>query len=122
MERHIDMVALLFLVYGALLVVIAVVLLIVVGPGHSVAADVTAAPSSFWTTLAYRSPETALVLSLCAVPFIATAWGLRRRAALARIAALVLGGLSILSFPIGTALGAYTLWALTRPESAAAFR
>jgi hypothetical protein len=34
---------------------------------------------------------------------------------------MVLGALSLLSFPVGTALGVYTLWALTRPDAAAAF-
>jgi hypothetical protein len=120
MERHIDMVALLFLVYGALLVVLAAVLLIVLGPGGA-PTEVSTAPGSVWTELAYRTPEAALTLTVIAVPFILTAWGLRRRAGAARIAALVLGGLSILSFPIGTALGGYSIWVLTRPEAASAF-
>jgi hypothetical protein len=120
MDRHIDMVALLFLVYGGLLVVLAAVLLIVLGPGGA-PTDVSTAPGSVWTELAFRTPEAALTLTVIAIPFILTAWGLRRRAGAARVAALVLGGLSILSFPIGTALGGYSIWVLTRPEAAAAF-
>ena len=120
MERHVDMVGLLFVVYGVLLVVLGLVLLIVVAPGSS-PTDITAAPTKVWTTLAYRSDQAGVVVLLLALPFLLTGWGLRRRAGWARIAALVLGGLSILSFPIGTLLGGYTLWALTRPDAQAAF-
>jgi hypothetical protein len=121
MERHFDLVGLFFVVYGILLAVLAAVLLIVLGPGAASPADVSAAPSSIWTSLAYRSSFAALVLIALSVPFVAIGWGLRRRAAWARVGALVLGALSLLSFPIGTALGGYALWALTRPDAAAAF-
>jgi hypothetical protein len=47
-----------------------------------------------------------------AVLEIVTAWGLFDRRPWARILALVLGFLAILSFPFGTALGIYTLWVL----------
>lgn len=120
MDRHIDMVGLLFVVYGVLLVVLGLVLLIVVAPGSS-PADITAAPTSIWTALAYRSDQAGFVVLVLAVPFLVAGWGVRRRAGWARTAALVLGGLSILSFPIGTLLGGYTLWALTRPDSQTAF-
>jgi hypothetical protein len=121
MERHYDLVGLLFVVYGVLLAVLAAVLLIVVGPGDASPGDVSAAPSSFWTSLAYQSPYAALVLLVLAVPFILTGLGLRRRNGWARVAAMVLGAISLLSFPVGTALGAYTLWTLTRPDAATAF-
>jgi hypothetical protein len=121
MERHFDMVGLLFVLYGGLLIVLAIVLLLVLGPGSASPTEVTAAPTSVWTTLAYRSSSAALVLLLFSIPFLITGWGLRRRAGWARIAAIVLGALSILSFPIGTLLGGYTLWALTRPDAQTAF-
>jgi hypothetical protein len=121
MDRHFDMVGLLFVVYGGLLIVLAVVLLIILGPGAASPDEVTAAPTSVWTTLAYRSSSAAIVLLICSIPFLIAGWGLRRRAGWARVAAMVLGALSILSFPIGTLLGGYTLWALTRPEAQTAF-
>lgn len=43
---------------------------------------------------------------------IVTAWGLFEHRPWARILALVLGFLALLSFPFGTALGIYTLWVL----------
>ncbi|MGH9735128.1 MAG: zinc-ribbon domain-containing protein [Candidatus Acidiferrales bacterium] len=47
-----------------------------------------------------------------AVLEIITAWGLFERRPWARILALVLGFLTLLHFPFGTALGIYTLWVL----------
>ena len=49
---------------------------------------------------------------------LAAGWGLLQRETWARPLALVLAVLSILDLPFGTALGAYTLWALL-PEDAA---
>jgi hypothetical protein len=74
-----------------------------------------------WTELAYRSSSAAGVLLVLSIPFIAAGLGVRRRSAWARVGAMVLGALSLLSFPIGTALGGYALWALTRPDAAASF-
>jgi hypothetical protein len=121
MERHFDMVGLLFVVYGVLLVILALVLMIMFGTGASSPADISAAPSNVWVTLAHRSDHAAIALLVLSVPFMVTGWGIRRRAGWARVAALVLGALSILSFPIGTLLGGYALWALTRPDAQAAF-
>src|SRR5215472_6107131 len=49
---------------------------------------------------------------------LALAWGLFERQSWARILGLVLGVLALLRFPLGTALGIYTLWVLA-PELAA---
>ena len=37
------------------------------------------------------------------------------------VLALILGGLALLSVPIGTALGVYTLWSLLQPDASEAF-
>jgi uncharacterized membrane protein (DUF2068 family) len=39
-------------------------------------------------------------------------WGLLERQSWARILAIVLAFLSVIHFPLGTAIGAYTLWVL----------
>ena len=43
-------------------------------------------------------------------------WLLRRRE-WARILTLIVGALGLIDIPLGTALGVYTLWALTRDEA-----
>jgi len=57
-----------------------------------------------------------LILAKAAVGFI-TGWGLLQREEWARIVALVIGFLALLSVPVGTALGIYTLWVLLPAKS-----
>lgn len=45
-------------------------------------------------------------------------WGLIERQPWARMLAIVLGVLSLIHFPVGTALGIFTLWVLLPAESA----
>ena len=46
---------------------------------------------------------------------IATGWGLLVRAAWARVMSIILGFLSMVNVPFGTALGIYTVWVLLSP-------
>ncbi len=48
--------------------------------------------------------------------------GLLQRAGWSRILAVVVGCISLLSFPFGTAIGVYSLWVLLGPASEAEFR
>ena len=51
-------------------------------------------------------------LSATAVIELAAGWGPLERRPWARMFAIVIGCLSLVSFPFGTALGIYTLWVL----------
>jgi hypothetical protein len=53
-----------------------------------------------------------VLLSATAVIGLAAGWGLLDRRPWARMLAIVIGCISVLSFPFGTALGIYTLWVL----------
>ena len=57
-----------------------------------------------------------IILALFGVLHLALAWGLFERDPWARFLGLVLGFLALLRFPLGTALGIYTLWVLL-PET-----
>jgi hypothetical protein len=54
---------------------------------------------------------------LLGLPGIVAGWGLLKRKPWSRILALVVGILGLVNFPIGTAIGVYTLWVLLHPES-----
>src|SRR6266571_1912965 len=58
-----------------------------------------------------------IFLGLFGLLHLALAWGLFERQSWARILGLVLGILALLRFPLGTALGIYTLWVLAPEES-----
>jgi hypothetical protein len=62
-----------------------------------------------------------LVLMVLALPGIVAGAGLLKFAPWARILTIVLSALHLLSVPVGTALGIYGLWVLTRRETEALF-
>ncbi|HEX8162860.1 MAG TPA: hypothetical protein VF538_13400 [Pyrinomonadaceae bacterium] len=63
-----------------------------------------------------------ILIAVLSVPNILAGWGLLKRKSWSRVLAIVLGALSLLSIPVGTLLGIYTIWALTKPESQALLR
>jgi hypothetical protein len=60
-----------------------------------------------------------LLISGFAIAGVIAGWGLMARYPWARMLAIILGCISLIHFPLGTALGIYTLWVLV-PEDAGA--
>ncbi len=60
-------------------------------------------------------------LFLLSAPGLVGGIGLLKRQNWARILVLILSVLQLFNVPFGTALGVYSLWALTRPETMALF-
>jgi hypothetical protein len=58
------------------------------------------------------------LLGLLAVPGLLAGYGLLKHKPWARVLAMVVGILSLVNFPVGTAIGIYTLWVLTQPSAA----
>lgn len=63
-----------------------------------------------------------LVLLVIGLPSLFAGYGLLRRREWARILAFIMSILALFSFPVGTAIGGYTLWVLSKEEVRAAFR
>ncbi len=64
----------------------------------------------------------ALHLGFLAVPSVAAGLGLRSYQSWARNLSVVCATLQLAGFPVGTALGIYTFWALLAPEAELLFR
>jgi len=62
-----------------------------------------------------------VILLILSLPGIIAGVGLLKFRPWARIVAIILGALHLLSFPFGTALGVYTLIVLLNPETVALF-
>ena len=76
------------------------------------------------------NPQDALFVTLgslvcCFIPGvivdIVAGWGLLQHKSWARILAIILGIINLVFFPIGTALGIYTLWVMFNDEAKALF-
>ena len=63
----------------------------------------------------------AIVFIVISVPGILAGIGLYKRKEWARILTLVLSVIEIFSFPFGTAIGIYSIWAMIQPENVVAF-
>jgi len=64
-----------------------------------------------------------MVFSLIvSIPGIIAGIGLFKRKEWARVLTLIISVLNLLSFPIGTGLGIYSIWALVQPEVVEAFK
>ncbi len=62
-----------------------------------------------------------IILIIISIPGILVGMGLYKRKEWARILTLVLSVVELFSFPFGTAIGIYSIWAMIQPETIAAF-
>ncbi|PWT83098.1 MAG: hypothetical protein C5B57_07535 [Blastocatellia bacterium] len=119
MSSHIDLVGILFVIWGMLTALVglstlalgigAVALIASAsrgGGGGQVAAGLTAAA---FTTLA-------VIAIVWGAAHVAVGIPVRHRRPWARLFALMLGSVDLLLLPYGTALGIYTLWVLLNEE------
>jgi hypothetical protein len=75
------------------------------------------AASIFWVIVSFLS----LTFLVTALPGLITGWGLLAYQPWARYVNIVLSALDLFNFPLGTALGAYSIWVMLSPETAALF-
>jgi Predicted membrane protein (DUF2127) len=75
---------------------------------------------SFWP-MSMGLAWIAVLLGVFGVIHLVLAWGLYERKVWARPLGLVIGFLALVRFPLGTALGAYTIWVLLPEVSAREF-
>jgi hypothetical protein len=116
MQQHVRILGWCFIVYSALLLLLAGFLFFVIGGAGLISGDrqamlVTGAVGTFLAAFF-------VILSL---PGLLTGFGLLKFRPWARIVGIVLGALNLLSFPIGTALGVYAIWVLVNAQTQALF-
>jgi hypothetical protein len=117
MRDHVRILGWCFIVYSALIVLVGLAIGSVVLFGGAISGDRQA-------MLITGAVGTAIAcfLILISLPGMFAGLGLLKMRPWARIVAIVVGVLHILSFPFGTALGVYTLWVLLNAETEAMFR
>ena len=124
MCKHVDLLSVLFIVWGLLTTLVGLSTLALgvgaialltsassAGQGGQFAAGVTAA---VFTALAVIAMLWGIVHVMVGVP-------LRQRRPWARLLALMLGSVDLILLPYGTALGAYALWVLLHEQGKATF-
>jgi len=117
MRDHVRILGWCFIVYSAIIVLIGFGIGSVVLFGGVISGD----HQAMFITGAVGA-AIACFLIIIALPGIFAGVGLLKMQPWARIVAIIVGVLHILSFPLGTALGVYTLWVLLNAETEAMFR
>ena len=112
MAQHVRILGWCFIVYHALLLLLAIFLFLVIGGAGVLSGDrqammITGAVGGF----------IAVLFIILALPGLITGFGLLRFKPWARILGIVLGALNLLNVPLGTALGAYAFWVLLNQQT-----
>ena len=113
MNTHIKLVAVLHLVLGAMGLIGAAVVFAIFGTVGGLAGwhgDAAAASIIGIVALAIAG-----LIVFLSIPGMVGAWGLLKGKSWARVLMIVIGVLELLHFPLGTALGVYTLWVMFQP-------
>lgn len=63
-----------------------------------------------------------IMVSILSIPGIIAGLGLFKRKEWARILTLIISVINLLSFPFGTAIGVYSIWALVQTENVELFK
>lgn len=113
-RQHIDIVAYLHLALGGLGVLAALLVFGVMGGAGLLSGDAGAA-----ATLGVVGGLIAGVAALLSMPALLGGWGLLRRKPWARVLVMIVSVLNLFGFPLGTAVGGYSLWVLMQDEARA---
>ncbi|HEV8657971.1 MAG TPA: hypothetical protein VGS96_05020 [Thermoanaerobaculia bacterium] len=116
MEQHFKIVAVLQIIHGAFLLLLGFVLLVILTGAGAISGDRTAMFVTGTVGVALGG-----FFILLSIPNFIAGFGLLKRREWARILTIVLSFFHLLNFPIGTAIGGYSLWALFSPEAKSYF-
>ena len=117
MDKRVDIVAYLHIGYGLFILFVALLVVLGVVGGGLLSGDASA--------IAITSGVGAFVgviMLILAVPSLVAGYGLLKRREWGRILVIVLSLFDLFSFPIGTAIGAYSLYVLFQDEVKVEFR
>jgi hypothetical protein len=123
MSPHVDLVGVLFIIWGLLTALVGLsTLALGIGAVAVIASGASSEGEQFAAGITAAAFITlALIAILWGVAHISVGVPLRRRRHWSRVAAMVLGSLDLVLLPYGTALGCYALWTLLSEEGKALF-
>jgi tetrahydromethanopterin S-methyltransferase subunit D len=112
LQQHVTILGWLYVVGHAIFLAIgAFVFLLLVG-----LAPVTGEPEPMWI-LTLVGTSVGVLMAVLGLPGLLAGYGLLTRKSWARILAIVVGILNLINFPLGTAIGIYTVWVLLQPTA-----
>ena len=117
MEKHLNVIAALRIGFSILGLLIGIVSFIILNMIGNATYDYEAKK-----VLPIIASVLITIFGLLSIPGIIAGIGLFKRKEWARILTLILSVLDLVNIPIGTAIGAYSIWALVQPETVELFK
>ena len=124
METHIKVLAVLFIVYGALGLALSLLLILAFGGATGLLGLAGVDEPAAWLAMPIVGVIGTIIVGftlLMAIPRIIAGFGLLKLRPWARILAVLLSCLGLLNVPFGTVLGIYGLWVLLQKGAEPAF-
>jgi hypothetical protein len=115
MDTHVKVLGILNIVFGAIGLCIAVLLMVIFGGVAGLAGVSGDADATF--VLGIVGFLAVSIMVVTSLPSIVIGYGLYQRLAWSRVAGIIISILSLISIPFGTALGIYGLWVLFSKDS-----
>lgn len=116
MDTHVKILGVIYIVGGALMALLGLMLFGILTGSGLISGDHTA-----MLTTGIVGTALAVFFCLLALPSVIAGIGLLKFRNWARVLAIVLGVLHLFGFPIGTAIGVYTLYVLLNDKTAPLF-
>ncbi len=120
MDTHVKVAAWLRIVLSGLGLLVALPLLLILG-GFGVVASLLSGALVGVPVIGVILTFLALSLTITALPGLITGWGLLTFRPWARYVNVDLSAFDLFNFPVGTALGAYSIWVMLHPETVMLF-
>jgi hypothetical protein len=117
MKKHIELIAILHIVYHSFGFITALVVVTIIGGGGLISGDEFVIAITLAVALIMSS-----IILVFSIPGIIGGIGLLKMRPWARILTLIMGFLALLEIPFGTALGIYTIWALMNDKTIKLFK
>ncbi|MFW5755603.1 MAG: hypothetical protein ACOCWK_03310 [Tangfeifania sp.] len=111
MERHINVVAALHIGLSILGLIIGIIVFAVLNVTVGFVEEMEARK-----ILAIIANVLVIIITSLSIPGLVAGIGLFKRKEWARILTLIISVLHLFNFPLGTAVGVYSIWALVQPE------
>ena len=121
MEKHVNIIGIIEIIFGALAALAGVVVMALAGIGGALLSTASEAPAGTGGLIAGIGLGLGILIIGIGVLEIVAGIALRSYKPWARIVVIILAALGLLSFPIGTAFGVYVLWALLNKDTVALF-
>ena len=123
MQSHVKLVAILNIILGSVGIVAALIVVLMFGGIAAIVGHAAETPDAAVAIpiLGGIGGIVFLILLVISLPVLIGGVGLLRLAPWSRLYMIVLSAMELLNVPFGTALGIYSIWVLTKPETLALF-